>query len=95
MDMGTIIEKLVCGNYESTEPFLADVQQIADNCRIYWAGREAEGGNIYIADAQTMVDKIRAVVTTNPQRFTDMPILPPVANFPTSPDAMDVVGQRA
>ncbi len=87
VDMGTIIEKLVGGAYDSTEPFLADVQRVADNCRVYWEGREQEGGNIYIADAQAMVDKIRAVVTTNPQRYNDMPVLPPVVDVPLSPEA--------
>jgi hypothetical protein len=79
MDFGTIIEKLIGGLYPSTAAFTSDVQQVKANCVTYWSGREAEGGGIYMQDAQAVADGVNSLINTNPQRLGEMPELPKAA----------------
>lgn len=91
MDYGTIVERVISGDYRSAQDMLADVKQVTDNCSTYWQGREEEGGAIYIADAQTIEGHMGQVVNTNPQSFGPMPELPKRATM----DFLDEASQPA
>jgi hypothetical protein len=39
MDLGTMQEKMNCGEYASEEEFLTDIKQIFRNCYTYWPER--------------------------------------------------------
>ena len=43
MDFGTVIERLVLGQYETSEQLLADAAKVARNCETYWGKREVSG----------------------------------------------------
>ena len=67
MDYGTIMDKLLTGQYEDADQLLADAEAVARNCETYWASR-GEPGRVYMQDARLLLATARAALTADKRR---------------------------
>jgi len=78
MDFGTVVSKLLTGEYQSVGIFAQDCRLVCENCKKYYADK-AEG-SIFIEQANRLmgviVEEVRSIVRSDQQRGL-LPASPP------------------